>query len=107
MTTALIVIDVQEEYFGGMLPIEYPPRTDSLDLIGRAMDAATAAGVPVAVVRHTGVDGQGPFQADSTAWQLRPRSPIVRTTCSSTSACRARSPGRRSRSGSPSVASTT
>ncbi len=72
MKTALIVIDVQEEYFGGMLPIEYPPRTASLDLIGRAMDAATAAGVPVVVVRHTGVDGQGPFQADSTAWQLRP-----------------------------------
>jgi nicotinamidase-related amidase len=31
MSTALIVIDVQEEYFSGLLPIEFPPRESSLD----------------------------------------------------------------------------
>mgnify|MGYP001027137043 CR=1 FL=1 len=36
--TALIVIDVQEEYFSGRLPIGYPPSDDSLERIGAAMD---------------------------------------------------------------------
>ena len=49
---ALIVIDVQNEYFDGALPITDPPREQSLENIGRAMEAATAAGVPVIVVRH-------------------------------------------------------
>lgn len=49
---ALIVIDVQNEYFDGNLRIEYPPLRDSLPNILRAMDAARAAGIPVVVVRH-------------------------------------------------------
>ena len=49
---ALIVIDVQNEYFDGALPISDPPTETSLANIGRAMDAATEAGVPVIVVRH-------------------------------------------------------
>ena len=39
--TALVVIDVQEEYFSGRLPIGYRPRDDSLQRIGAAMDHAT------------------------------------------------------------------
>jgi nicotinamidase-related amidase len=72
MHTALLVIDVQEEYFSGGLPIEFPARDASLDLIGRTMDGATAAGVPVVVVRHTGAPGQAVFQPDTPAWALRP-----------------------------------
>jgi nicotinamidase-related amidase len=72
MNTALIVIDVQEEYFGGRLPISYPPREASLEQIGRAMDHATEASVPVVVVRHTGQPGSGTFESDSATWQLRP-----------------------------------
>ncbi|CAH2777999.1 MAG: Amidases related to nicotinamidase [uncultured Paraburkholderia sp.] len=48
MTTprrALIVIDVQNEYVSGDLPIEYPDIHSSLANIGRAMDAARAAAV--------------------------------------------------------------
>ncbi|AXE93459.1 cysteine hydrolase family protein [Paraburkholderia sp. DD10] len=55
MTTprrALIVIDVQNEYVSGNLPIEYPDVQSSLANIGRAMDAARAAGVPVVVVQN-------------------------------------------------------
>jgi nicotinamidase-related amidase len=55
MTTprrALIVIDVQNEYVTGDLPIEYPEVQTSLANIGRAIDAARAAGVPVVVVQH-------------------------------------------------------
>lgn len=72
MTTALIVIDVQEEYFGGRLPIQAPPRDASLALIGEAMDNATAAGVPVILVRHTGQPGGGTFEPGTAAWELRP-----------------------------------
>jgi nicotinamidase-related amidase len=49
---ALIVIDVQNEYVTGDLPIEYPPVEVSLGNIGRAMDAARAASVPVVVVQN-------------------------------------------------------
>ncbi len=70
-TTALLVIDVQEEYFSGALPIEHPPRGASLAAIGRAMDAATAAGTPVVVVRQNG-SPDGTFEPGSAAWALRP-----------------------------------
>lgn len=49
---ALIVIDVQNEYVTGDLPIEYPPVQTSLANIGRAIDAAQAQSVPVIVVQH-------------------------------------------------------
>ena len=48
---ALIVIDVQCDYVGGNLPIEYPDVLVSLANIGRAMDAAQAASIPVVVVQ--------------------------------------------------------
>ncbi|WP_233831933.1 isochorismatase family protein [Paraburkholderia sp. ZP32-5] len=57
MTTprrALIVIDVQNEYVTGDLPIEFPDVQTSLANIGRAIDAAHAAGVPVVVVQNVG-----------------------------------------------------
>lgn len=49
---ALVVIDVQNEYIHGKFRIEYPPVADSLRKIAQAMDAATAAGVPIVVVQH-------------------------------------------------------
>ncbi|KVF62560.1 isochorismatase [Burkholderia cepacia] len=54
---ALIVIDVQNEYVTGNLPIEYPPLDVSLANIGRAIDAAHAVGVPVIVVQHVAPAG--------------------------------------------------
>jgi nicotinamidase-related amidase len=70
---ALIVIDVQNEYFDGALPISDPPPETSLANIGRAMDAATSAGVPVIVVRHGDSDPEaGIFLEGSHAWQLHP-----------------------------------
>jgi nicotinamidase-related amidase len=70
-TRALIVIDVQNEYFDGALPISDPPPDQSLANIGRAMDAATAAAVPVIVVRHGSDDPESPiFRQGSHAWEL-------------------------------------
>jgi nicotinamidase-related amidase len=70
--TALVVIDVQEEYFSGRLPIEYPPRDQSLERIAAAMDHAASTGVPVVVVRHVGEDDGGAFQPGTPTQELRP-----------------------------------
>ena len=70
---ALIAIDVQNEYFDGALPISDPPPQTSLANVGRAMDAAAAAGVPVVVVRHGDTDPQAEiFRQGSHAWELHP-----------------------------------
>jgi nicotinamidase-related amidase len=48
---ALIVIDVQNDYDGGNLAIEYPVFSDSVVKVARAMDAASAHGVKVVVIK--------------------------------------------------------
>lgn len=62
---ALIVIDVQNDYAGGKLPIEYPDVRVSLHNIGRAMDAARDAGIPVVVVQ-TVLPATAPMMARGT-----------------------------------------
>lgn len=69
-TRALIVIDVQNEYFTGGLISGYPNPAMVLDNIGLAMDAARAAGVPVLVVQHTAPDGAPIFQKGQPEWDL-------------------------------------
>lgn len=54
---ALIVIDVQNEYFSGNLPIGFPPLAVSLPNITLAMDAAKNAGIPIVVVQHSTPEG--------------------------------------------------
>ncbi|OZI69059.1 cysteine hydrolase family protein [Bordetella genomosp. 1] len=51
---ALIVIDVQNEYFTGDLPIEYPDPAVSLANITAAMDAARRHGLALVVVQNIG-----------------------------------------------------
>jgi nicotinamidase-related amidase len=68
---ALLVIDVQNEYFaGGALPVTHP--SGSLPRILEAMDQASKAGIPIVVVRHSEPATEDVFQAGSQAWQLRP-----------------------------------
>lgn len=69
---ALVVIDVQDDYFADGLPIEYPPVERTLPNIGRAMDAARAAGVPVVVVQNTAPAGTPVFDKALPGWQLNP-----------------------------------
>lgn len=69
---ALIVIDVQNEYFTGQLPIEYPPTTQSLPNIVQAMKTAREGGVPVVVVQHDTPAGAPVFAVGSDGWQLHP-----------------------------------
>lgn len=63
---ALLVIDVQNDYIGGKLPIEFPEAEQSLAHIGRAMDAARECSVPVIVVQHEN-PADAPFMAKATA----------------------------------------
>ncbi len=48
---ALIVIDVQNDYDGGNLTIEYPVFSDSVQKVAAAMDAARRHGVKIVVVK--------------------------------------------------------
>ncbi len=69
---ALIVIDVQNEYFTGNLPIEYPNPEMSVAHIGMAMDRARGAGIPVIVVQQTSPPGAPLFAVNSDGWQFHP-----------------------------------
>lgn len=81
---ALIVIDVQNEYETGGLRIEYPPVAGSLRNIGRAMDAAHGAGIPVIVVQQSSPADAPLFATGSRGWELhevvagRPRDHYMR-----------------------------
>lgn len=68
MSRALLVIDVQNEYFTGALPITHP--AGHLEKILAAMDAA-AGRVPTVVVQHHFSDPEKPFfQKGSPTWEL-------------------------------------
>ncbi len=69
---ALILIDVQQDYFGGPLEIQYPPHADSLPQITRAIDVATAAGIPVVAVQHTMGEDAPLFNPARAGFQLHP-----------------------------------
>ncbi|MFH2124163.1 MAG: isochorismatase family protein [Pseudomonadota bacterium] len=72
MKRALLVIDVQNEYFFGKLPVSYPP--GSMDNILLAMDKATLNQVPVIVIQHTALLESSPvFRKNSPEWALHPK----------------------------------
>ncbi len=82
MNRALLVIDVQREYFDGALPITYP--VGHLERILEVMDQASTANVPTAVIRHHQPDPESPmFRLNSDMWQLhteveeRPREVLI------------------------------
>ncbi|MDB5079539.1 MAG: nicotinamidase-like cysteine hydrolase [Chloroflexi bacterium] len=71
MKKALLVIDVQNEYFDGKLPVSYPE--GSLGNILQAMDTAATNGIPVVVVQHTAPQADSKtFRKGSREWDLRP-----------------------------------
>ncbi|MEU4644296.1 isochorismatase family protein [Micromonospora sp. NPDC023814] len=83
MTTprrALILVDVQQDYFGGgPLEIQYPPHAESLPQITRAIDAATAAGIPVVAVQHTAGEDAPVFNPTQPGFRLHPEVESRRT----------------------------
>lgn len=69
---ALIVIDVQQEYFEGVLKIQYPPRDESLANILTALEVATAQSLPVAIVQHEMPEGAPAFVKGTPTYELHP-----------------------------------
>ncbi|CCQ44988.1 putative isochorismatase hydrolase [Pseudarthrobacter siccitolerans] len=69
---ALILVDVQQQYFGGPLEIQYPPHQESLPVIAKAIDAATAAGFPVVAVQHSAGEGAPVFAPGTPEFELHP-----------------------------------
>ncbi|MBI3230432.1 MAG: cysteine hydrolase [Burkholderiales bacterium] len=69
---ALLVIDVQNEYFTGNLRVSYPPVEQTLPNICRAMDAAHAAHIPIVLVQHVASSGAPIFAPGSEGVALHP-----------------------------------
>jgi nicotinamidase-related amidase len=69
---ALVVIDVQQEYFEGLLPIQYPAREESVARIREAVDAATHADAPIVLVQHELPAGAPVFGSGSATFQNHP-----------------------------------
>lgn len=76
---ALILVDVQQQYFDGILEIQYPPHQESLPRIAAAIDAATAAGIPIAVIQHTAGEGAPVFAPGTAVFDLHPEVESRRT----------------------------
>ncbi|KXO91339.1 isochorismatase family protein [Tsukamurella pseudospumae] len=77
MTTprrALIVVDVQNEYFDADRPlaVAYPPRDESLKRVLAAMDAAQESGVPIVTVAHVWPEEAPVFAEGSEGARLHP-----------------------------------
>ena len=69
MKRALLVIDVQEEYFSGKLTVTYPP--ESLENILKAMDTAQDQEIPIIIVQHTATaENAETFVKGTPGWEL-------------------------------------
>ena len=66
---ALLVIDVQNEYFTGKLPVTYPE--GSFGKIIQAVDAANQKKIPVILIRHGSPQKDAmAFVKDSSGWEI-------------------------------------
>lgn len=75
---AVLVIDVQMEYFTGALPISHP--TGHLEKILHVFDSAKTAKIPIAVVRHHQPNSDSPiFRRGASEWELHPE--IAKRSC--------------------------
>lgn len=71
MRQALLVIDVQNEYFTGKMPVVYP--FGSLEKILQAMDTAHEHKIPIVVIQHSATQSNAAiFVKNSNGWKLHP-----------------------------------
>lgn len=71
-TRALIVIDVQNEYFTGNLQIQYPPKENSLPQIIKAIKTAKEEGILVVIVKNIAPESSPLFAKGSVGAELHP-----------------------------------
>lgn len=72
MTHALIVVDVQNEYETGKLPIAYPAFDLAVGNVAATMDAAVEKGVKVVKIMHDAPVGAPIFVPGTETWNLHP-----------------------------------
>lgn len=71
MKRALLVIDVQNEYFTGTLPVSYP--VGSFDKILKVIDQSNKQGIPVILIQHTSPQADAKsFVKGSIGWEIHP-----------------------------------
>jgi nicotinamidase-related amidase len=71
MKRALLVIDVQNEYITGKLPISYP--ADSFSNILKVVDTANGKNIPVILIQHTSpAENATIFKKGSNEWHIHP-----------------------------------
>lgn len=70
MKRALLVIDVQNEYFNGKMTVSYPIGT--LGKILSAIDTANRNDIPVIIIQHTASADSATFAKGSMAWEVHP-----------------------------------
>ena len=68
MRKALLVIDVQNEYFTGKMPITYPG--GSFNNILQVVDAANHNKIPVILIRHEALQQAAAFAKGSKGWEI-------------------------------------
>lgn len=70
MKRALLVIDVQNEYFTGKMPVTYPE--GSFDKILKAVNAANQGKIAVILIRHVAPQKDAAaFRKESRGWEIR------------------------------------
>ena len=71
MKRALLVIDVQNEYFYGKLPVTYP--SGSLENILNVMEAANYESIPILLIQHTSLhENAATFIKGTECWEILP-----------------------------------
>jgi nicotinamidase-related amidase len=70
MKKSLLVIDVQNEYFTGLIPVTHPP--GSLKNVLQAMDFARSHEIPIVVIQHSAPADSPVFAKGSNGWDLHP-----------------------------------
>ena len=68
MKRALLVIDVQNEYFTGKLPIKYPENAFNNILI--AMNIAKFQKIPIVLIQHTNPSDASTFANGTDEWEI-------------------------------------
>lgn len=69
MKRALLVIDVQNDYFSGRHTITHP--AGSYEKILEAMDIAHAANIPIVLIQHTAPEiSMGEFRKNTPGWEI-------------------------------------
>jgi nicotinamidase-related amidase len=72
MKRALLIIDVQNEYFTGLLPVTHPQ--GSLENITKAIETAHSNSIPVIVIQHTAPqENSSTFRKGTEGWKLHPK----------------------------------